>query len=74
VPASLLHGALLLHWRHGLPLPAAVRTVTATPAASAGLPDRGALTLGRRADLLRVRAAGDLPVIQAVWRQGRRIA
>jgi alpha-D-ribose 1-methylphosphonate 5-triphosphate diphosphatase len=74
VPASLLHGALLLHWRHGLPLPAAVRTVTATPAASAGLADRGALTLGRRADLLRVRADGDLPVIQAVWRQGRRIA
>jgi len=73
VPASLLHGALLLHWRHGLPLPAAVRTVTATPAASAGLADRGGLSPGRRADLLRVRADGDLPVIEAVWRQGRRI-
>ncbi|HTO13812.1 MAG TPA: alpha-D-ribose 1-methylphosphonate 5-triphosphate diphosphatase [Candidatus Binatia bacterium] len=74
VPASLLHGAVLLHRRHGLGLPAALRTVTATPAACAGLDDRGALTPGRRADLLRVRGDGDLPIIEGVWRQGRRIA
>ena len=73
VPASLLHGALLLHLRHGLALPDAIRTVTATPAACVGLNDRGALTPGRRADLLRVRLDGDLPIIEAAWRQGRRI-
>ena len=74
VPASLLHGAWLLHVRHGLSLPAAIRTVTATPAAAAGLHDRGALTPGCRADFVRVRAHGDLPVLDGVWRQGRRIA
>ena len=42
VPASLLHGAFLLHARLALPLPAAIATVTATPAERAGLDGRGA--------------------------------
>ena len=73
VPASLLHGAWLLHHRDGLALPAAIRTVTASPAACVGLNDRGLLAPGRRADIVRVRADGDVPVLQGVWRQGQRV-
>jgi len=75
VPASLLMAAL------GLPqavpsiaLPAAVRTVTKTPAEAVGLNDRGEIALGRRADLVRVRDTGTVPVVRAVWRTGRRVA
>jgi alpha-D-ribose 1-methylphosphonate 5-triphosphate diphosphatase len=74
VPAALLHAAVLLHTQIGLSLPAAIATVTATPADRAGLADRGRLAPGRRADLVRVRVVGGLPVVQAVWRQARRVA
>lgn len=74
VPAALLHAAFLLHHRHGLTLPAAIATVTFTPAQRVGLDDRGEVAPGRVADLLRVRAVGEIPVVVAVWRQGRRIA
>jgi alpha-D-ribose 1-methylphosphonate 5-triphosphate diphosphatase len=73
VPASLLHAAFLLH-ESGFPMPAAMATVTATPAERAGLSDRGELAAGKRADLLRVRVADGLPVVRGVWRAGRRIA
>jgi alpha-D-ribose 1-methylphosphonate 5-triphosphate diphosphatase len=73
VPASLLQAAFLLH-RQGLPLPAAVATVTATPAERVALADRGEIVAGRRADLLRVRVIGEHPVVRGVWRDGRRIA
>ena len=73
VPASLLHGAYLLHARLALLLPAAIATVTATPAERAGLDGRGAIEPGYRADLVRVRVIGDLPVIRGVWRGGRRV-
>jgi alpha-D-ribose 1-methylphosphonate 5-triphosphate diphosphatase len=39
-----------------------------------GLPDRGEVAVGRRADLIRVQVAGDIPVVRSVWRQGRRVA
>jgi alpha-D-ribose 1-methylphosphonate 5-triphosphate diphosphatase len=74
VPSSALHGAFVLHVRHGVPLPAAVAAVTATPARRVGLRDRGEIAPGQRADLLRVRLAADLPVVVAAWRCGRRIA
>jgi alpha-D-ribose 1-methylphosphonate 5-triphosphate diphosphatase len=73
VPASLLHAAVILHTGLGLSLPAAIATVTATPADRVGLGDRGQLAPGRRADLLRVRLVDGLPVLRAVWRQGWRI-
>ncbi len=73
VPASALHAAFILH-QQGVQLPAAVATVTATPAQRAGLSDRGEIAPGRRADLVRVRVADGLPVVQSVWRAGRRIA
>jgi alpha-D-ribose 1-methylphosphonate 5-triphosphate diphosphatase len=74
VPASLLHAALLLHTELGWSAPAAIATVTATPAERAGLDDRGELAPGHRADLVRVRIIDGFPVVQAVWRQGRRVA
>lgn len=74
VPASLLHGALLLHEIHGLSLPAAVATVTRNPADMIGLDDRGRIEAGRRADLIRVRRLDDgVPVVRRVWREGRQV-
>lgn len=74
VPASALHGAFLLHFEHGMPLPAAVATVSLTPAHRVGLDDRGEIAPGKRADLIRVRGVDDLAVVSAVWREGERIA
>ena len=75
VPVSLLHGAFLLHEQGGLPLPAALATVTANPARMTGFADRGRLAVGLRADLLRVRwRAGERPQAVEVWREGRRVA
>jgi len=76
VPASLLIGAFLLQadpvaWS----LPAAVRTVTAEPAARVGFTDRGEIAPGRRADLVRVReGSARVPLVTAVWRAGLRVA
>jgi len=74
VPASALHGAFLLHRRHDWALPDAIACVTSTPAERIGLDDRGEIAPGRRADLVRVRLVDDLPLVVAVWRDGRRVA
>lgn len=74
MPASLLMGAFHLHEAQGWPLPRAVRTVTANPAAMIGLTDRGAIVRGLRADLIRVQDAGHLQRVLAVYRQGARVA
>jgi alpha-D-ribose 1-methylphosphonate 5-triphosphate diphosphatase len=74
VPASVLHGAFLLHLRHGMALPRAIATVSATPARRVGLEDRGTLAVGQRADLVRVRVAGDVVGVRGVWCQGERVA
>jgi alpha-D-ribose 1-methylphosphonate 5-triphosphate diphosphatase len=74
VPASALHAAFLLHRRHGFDVAAAIRAVTAVPAARAGLADRGEIAPGKRADLVQVRVVEDVPVVRAVWRAGRRVA
>ncbi|HEY0504877.1 MAG TPA: alpha-D-ribose 1-methylphosphonate 5-triphosphate diphosphatase [Lysobacter sp.] len=71
VPASLLHAVFLLADR-GWSLPAAVATATLTPAIAVGFDDRGALRIGARADLLRVRVRDGLPQVEAVWIAGRR--
>jgi alpha-D-ribose 1-methylphosphonate 5-triphosphate diphosphatase len=75
VPRSLIECAFALtrpefDWS----LARAVATVTSGPARAAQLADRGVLAPGRRADLLRVRVTGDLPVVQEVWVEGRRRA
>lgn len=75
VPASLLMAAMMLPGRvPGIDLAAAVRTVTKTPAEAVGLADRGEIRQGRRADLIRVRIAGEVPSVRSVWRTGRRVA
>ena len=74
VPAAALHGAWLLHARHGAPLPAAIATVTAVPAERVGFEDRGEILPGRRADLVRAALLGEVPVVRTVWRDGMRVA
>lgn len=73
VPSSLLHGAFLLHQELGFSLPEAVATVTLHPAEVSHLEDRGAIELGRRADLIQVRWEPQMPVVKSVWKDGLRI-
>jgi alpha-D-ribose 1-methylphosphonate 5-triphosphate diphosphatase len=75
VPASLLMAALRLPAAApNIDLPAALRTVTKTPAEAVGLDDRGEIAPGKRADLIRVRVVNDIPAVRGVWRAGRRVA
>ncbi len=74
VPTSLLAGALQLHRELDYALPDAIATVTAAPARAAGFEDRGELAVGKRADLIRLRLQGGVPLIQSVWRAGLRVA
>ena len=75
VPFSLaLAPFVLADTLDGLGLPAALRLVTANPACAVGLGDRGRLSPGLRADLVRVHRADGIPVIRSVWREGRRVA
>ena len=48
--------------------------MTKTPAEAVGLADRGEIAVGKRADLIRVHVAGDVPAVRSVWRGGRRVA
>jgi alpha-D-ribose 1-methylphosphonate 5-triphosphate diphosphatase len=77
VPGSLLPAAFRLTADAGHSIAEAIATVTRAPAHALGLRDRGEIALGKRADLLRVRLAGDYgsahPVVVSVWRAGRRI-
>src|SRR5262249_7341680 len=74
VPASLLMAALFLPQAvPAIDLPAALRTVTKTPAEAVGLSDRGEIAAGQRADLVRIRLTEKVPVIRSVWRMGRRV-
>ena len=75
VPSSLLMGALQLSKQvSAIDLAAAVRTVTKTPAEAVGLKDRGEIAIGKRADVIRVHVACDIPVVRSVWREGKRVA
>ncbi len=78
-PASLLQAAFTLAGQgEHCTLAQAVAMVSRAPAVAAGLVDRGEIRTGLRADLVHVRAdlsraEGTLPVIQHVWRQGKRV-
>ena len=75
VPFSLMHAPFILADEvEGIDLPAAVAMVSATPARTVGLDDRGAIAPGLRADIVRVRRPSGVPVVRSVWRQGRRVA
>jgi alpha-D-ribose 1-methylphosphonate 5-triphosphate diphosphatase len=75
VPFALLQAAFVLPQRvDGLALPEALATVTSNPARAAGLDDRGEIAMGKRADLVRVKVVGGLPIVRGVWRQGIRVS
>jgi alpha-D-ribose 1-methylphosphonate 5-triphosphate diphosphatase len=75
VPRSLIECAFAMtNGQFGWSLAKAAALVTATPAKAARLEDRGVIEPGRRADLVRVRVAGGLPVIRGVWVEGERAA
>jgi len=74
VPASSLQAVFALATDGTLPLPEAVRLVSAAPAERLGLDDRGAIAIGRRADLVRLDVVGGLPVVREVLVGGRRVA
>src|SRR5215467_8651296 len=74
VPASLLMAALILPQAvPAITLPAALCTVTKTPAEAVGLTDRGEIAVGKRADLVRIRLTEKVPVVRSVWRMARRV-
>src|SRR6266403_984611 len=74
-PSSLLMAALQLPLCvPAIDLASAIRTVTKTPAEAVGLADRGEIAIGKRADLIRVHVARDVPVVRGVWREGHRVA
>ncbi|WP_185985335.1 alpha-D-ribose 1-methylphosphonate 5-triphosphate diphosphatase [Aureimonas mangrovi] len=75
VPFSLVQAAFHLVESGSLDLPAAIHLVSTNPAKAARLDDRGAIAIGRRADLVRVRRApGMPPLVAGVWREGARVA
>jgi len=84
VPASPLQAVVQLDADGTCPLVEGVKLVSGNPARAVGLHDRGAVVVGRRADLVRVRVhrqPGDerhprgraVPVVRGVYRQGVRV-
>jgi alpha-D-ribose 1-methylphosphonate 5-triphosphate diphosphatase len=71
VPASLLHGAYLLHTQAGWSMPRAMATVSRNPAKALGFDDRGSLRPGMRADVVRMRTVDGLPIVRNVWVNGK---
>lgn len=73
VPASLVEAAFRCAREGRVSLTAAIGMIAETPARLAGLNDRGRLEPGWRADLVRVRLHGTLPVVRQVWVAGDRV-
>lgn len=75
VPFSLIQAPFVLSDElEAISLPQALAMVTANPARTVGLDDRGRIAPGLRADLVRVHRADGIPVVRSVWREGRRVA
>lgn len=75
VPRSLVECAFAMTKApFGWSLARAAALVTSAPARAVGLTDRGEIAAGQRADLLRVRLAGGLPLVRGVWTKGARAA
>jgi alpha-D-ribose 1-methylphosphonate 5-triphosphate diphosphatase len=73
VPPSMVEAAFQCVREAALRLPAAIAMIADHPARMAGLPDRGRLETGLRADVVRVRLHGTLPIVRQVWRAGERV-
>lgn len=85
VPASPIQAVFLLVARGDITLSQGAALVSANPARAAGLDDRGVIAPGKRADVIRVHAyegspteqhplGSPVPIVRAVWREGRRVA
>ncbi|MDO9525669.1 MAG: alpha-D-ribose 1-methylphosphonate 5-triphosphate diphosphatase, partial [Gemmobacter sp.] len=72
VPSALLPAALMLGDVWGDPA-RGISTVTAAPAAAAGLIDRGHLDVGARADVIRVARIEGACAVRGTWVQGHRV-
>jgi len=72
VPSALMTAAFQLAelWDD---VPRGLATVSSTPAAAAGLTDRGNIAPGLHADLVRVARIGETPVVRGVWSHGRQV-
>jgi len=73
VPSALLGGALMLGDQWG-DTARGIATVTQGPARAVGLNDRGTLTEGLRADVIRVRRFGAAGAVRGTWVAGVRVA
>nr|WP_294516990.1 alpha-D-ribose 1-methylphosphonate 5-triphosphate diphosphatase [uncultured Rhodopila sp.] len=73
VPPSLIEAAFQCAREEQVSLAAAVAMISDHPARMSGLPDRGRLDPGLRADVVRVRLFGTLPIVRQVWRSGERV-
>ncbi len=69
-PAALLPSVMRLPELAGIALHEAIALVTCNPARAAGLPDRGEIAVGMRADLIAVKNLGGLPQVERVWVHG----
>jgi alpha-D-ribose 1-methylphosphonate 5-triphosphate diphosphatase len=85
VPSSPLQAVFQLAADGTLGLPDGVQLVSGNPARAVGLGDRGEITAGKRADLVRVRphelpaterhrSGCRIPVVRSVYRQGARVS
>ncbi|HEY4173633.1 MAG TPA: alpha-D-ribose 1-methylphosphonate 5-triphosphate diphosphatase [Rhodopila sp.] len=73
VPPSLVEAAFQCAREESITLSDAVAMISDHPARMSGLPDRGRLETGMRADLVRIRLHGTLPIVRQVWRAGERV-
>lgn len=72
---TLLQAPFVLRATRGLALEDAWSFVSSAPAAAAGLPDRGSIASGQRADLILVDDADpELPAVAATWVAGRLVS
>jgi alpha-D-ribose 1-methylphosphonate 5-triphosphate diphosphatase len=62
----------MLHTLAGWSMPRAMATVSRNPAKALGFADRGSLKAGLRADVVRMRDVGGLPIVRNVWVSGQR--
>ena len=73
VPPSLVEAAFQCSREERISLPSAIAMISDHPARMSGLPDRGRLEIGFRADMVRIRLLGTLPIVRQVWRSGERV-
>ena len=73
IPASLLIGAVKLGQTLNS-LSRGLQSVTSAPADATGLTDRGRLSVGKRADIVRFRLHDKMPIVGSVFCGGLQVA